>query len=42
MVTVRTRVDDAVEYIKLLGAGILLIKLHLESAYRHIYIHPSD
>ena len=35
-------VDDAVECIKTLGVGTLLIKVDLESAYRHIPIHPED
>ena len=35
-------VDDAVEYIKTLGVGTLLIKVDLENAYRHISIHPED
>ena len=35
-------VDDAVECIKTLGVGTMLIKMDLESAYRQIPVHPGD
>ena len=33
---------DAVELIKLAGAGALMVKLNLKSAYHHILVHPDD
>ena len=36
------RVDNALECIKTLGVDTLLIQVDLESAYRHIPIHPED
>ena len=35
-------VDDAIECIKTLGVGTMLIKMDLESAYRQIPVHPGD
>ena len=39
---VYARVDDAVACIQRLGHGTILAKLDLQSAYRHIPIHPQD
>ena len=35
-------VDDAIECIKTLGVGAMLIKMDLESAYKQIPVHPGD
>ena len=37
-----SHVADAVKLIKLAGAGALMAKLDLKSAYRHIPVHPDD
>ena len=37
-----TRVDDDAQRILDLGKGSLLAKLDIQSAYRHIPVHPSD
>ena len=35
-------VDDAIECIKILGVGTMLIKMDLESAYKQIPVHPGE
>ena len=37
-----SHVADAVVLIKLAGAGALMAKLDLKSAYRHVPVHPDD
>ncbi len=36
------RMDDVVECIQTLGAGVLMVKIDFEWAYRQILVHPSN